>query len=162
MPYPGVNPWELTFNSRKRRSRDLVDIINPGKGFAPSAKINELLAAEESERAKRLYGVDIAPEDTSIFVYNTVELQKNPPPVPIPNNLKNTFALKTPLPPKSVSITSKTTSSSLTEAEGRKIIQSTIEQMIKIGASGVSARLTQYRDAGLGFVNGRTIPADFV
>ncbi len=91
MPYPGVNPWELTFNSRKRRSRQLVEIINPGKGFAPSGKINELLAAEESERAKRLYGIDIAPEDTSIFTYNTVDLQKNPPPRNIPSELKNTF-----------------------------------------------------------------------
>ncbi len=159
MPYPGVNPWELTFNNRKRRSRELVEIINPGKGFASSSKINELLAAEESERAKRLYGIDIAPEDTSIFTYNTVDLQKNPPPRNIPSELINKFPLKPPLP---ILGSEASSTPSLTEAQARKIIQSTIEQMIKIGANGVSARLTQYRDAGLGFVNGRTIPADFV
>lgn len=147
MPYPGVNPWELTFNSRKRRSRDLVDIINPGKGFAPSAKINELLAAEESERAKRLYGVDIAPEDTSIFVYNTVALQKNPPPSVIPTNLKNTFALLPP-PPKSISFTSDTPSSSLTEAQGIKILESAIKSMQAAKAFQTGKKLTQYRNAG--------------
>jgi len=159
MPYPGVNPWELTFNNRKRRSRELVEIINPGKGFAPSSKINELLAAEESERAKRLYGIDIAPEDTSIFTYNTVDLQKNPPPIPIPSELINKFPLKPPLP---ILGSEASSTPSLNEAQARKIIQSTIEQMIKIGATAVSIKLTQYRDAGLGSVNGRNIPADFV
>ena len=134
MPYPGVNPWELTFNNRKRRSRELVEIINPGKGFAPSAKINELLAAEESERAKRLYGVDIAPEDTSIFTYTTVDLQKNPPPRIIPRELKNTFTL---LPQDS-------TTPSLTKAQGIKILQNAIEGLRVAKAFKSEAKLKQY------------------
>jgi len=155
MPYPGVNPWELTFNSRKRRTRELVEIVNPGKGFASGAKINELLAAEESERAKRLYGIDIAPEDTSIFTYNTVDLQKNPPPRNIPSELINKFPLKPPLPILGSEASSTPT---LTKKQNLDILTNAIMAIIADkGFTQTGKKLTQYRDAGQ-----RDIPIDFV
>jgi hypothetical protein len=155
MPYPGVNPWELTFNSRKRRTRELVEIVNPGKGFASGAKINELLAAEESERAERLYGIDIAPEDTSIFTYNTVDLQKNPPPRNIPSELINKFPLKPPLPILGSEASSTPT---LTKKQNLDILTNAIMAIIADkGFTQTGKKLTQYRDAGQ-----RDIPIDFV
>ena len=169
MPYPGINPWELTFNRRKRRSRELGKQFDPeNKGFYPSAPVDALLAEEESERAKRLYGVDLAIEDTSIYVYPTIELQKNKPPFPLNKDPEARELIaaaleKYPLVPEktaleSISVDQSNDAPTRTKKQNFDILTNAITAIIADkGFTQTGKKLTQYRDAGQ-----RDIPIDFV
>ena len=158
MPYPGINPWELTFSQRKRRSRELVEKINPGKGFASSVALNIELAKEESERAKRLYNVDIAPEDTSIYLYSTLSLQKNPP----PRNLQDVLTTPREKALYSAGIPQNSKIVLNTRGQNRKIIQNAATAAIEEGAVQTAAKLTEFLRNGVSVGNYRSGGGPFV